>query len=419
MMKRLSRRNTGAQSQESLEKSDIDIEFDILYDMSFDEEDMIVKNLGISFITSLFALIVIMLLLANANSTTETYKEKNIQSLRAKLKLSVQEKIQKQFQFTIADEFEGEFEKKQLIVAPILGLGNRLRTMKDFFVLEKCTKIKRMYDISMYWPKTEDLNADFSDLFSKPIIKQVDLQEILNSKSFVIVTQYSTSVTTDSIEKALRHDVKGKVRFVSNLKRLKFETLQALSKEFEAILILSGWGLSLRSVSESCAKTKEFQFYNSTSPSREVGKIIFPLLKELQELNREKRKLVGIHIRQSDLIKHLDYAKKTASAQQSLTILEQKLKFGDVVFISSDEMKGALVIASKLDKLGYKVLYITDENKYLLNGGPNRNTKSGMQFAVADMLLLAYCDVIWANSRKSSFAKIAVKMSGTKINYII
>ena len=91
----------------------------------------------------------------------------------------------------------------KIVVVPILGLGNRINTLRMLAVTLQCSDLISLdFELLIHWPKNEDCNADYYKLFKSPIMPILNttlMQERIQSDKYIVLTHTGKYATYEKL----------------------------------------------------------------------------------------------------------------------------------------------------------------------------------------------------------------------------
>lgn len=311
-------------------------------------------------------------------------------------------------------------KQQTLVFVPLLGLGNRLRALKTFRVTQLCSDFYAFsqspyFDTKIFWPQTGDLNADYEDLFSSPKLDMFNISQVSSSSSFIILVRKYPDFTEDYFTKYLGVRARGHVRRYKTLWNMDMQILvKRYINRYDYVFIASAWDVYIRNnLVLNCQPFERDElrekFISNLKPSLPVQGKLQTFWKIKSQLPQGR--LIGIHMRFKDIRVFRDGQLRTAPVNASIHVLKQHMNSSDSLFISTDSKE-----------ILHEFVEAFPSNKVFFNtfdGVDGRDSLEGMQNGLADMFSLAYCDMLWANSKESTFVRTAGEISQKEVLQIL
>lgn len=276
-------------------------------------------------------------------------------------------------------------KKRQIILIPAGGLGNRMRAIASGVALAN----KTGRALKIIWQKDNGLAAEFSDLFSADNLpfdfKQVSglmysfIYDVPRKKNLYLTTLTSL------------FDRRSRIHHISNKENnyLFDQPLEdKINNQKRDVIILSG--------------SQFYPFPDSLlrsifRPHAEVRKVIENIL-------CNQKPFVGMHIRRTDNLQ---------SIQQSpidlfKSVIEKELK---------EDRTVKIYVASDSDEVKNDLKTIYGDSVITNNNTADRSSLSGMREGLAEMLILASCKQIYG-SFWSSFSEISSMIGGVPLTIL-
>lgn len=262
---------------------------------------------------------------------------------------------------------------KSIAIIPYAGLGNRMRAIASGIYISQQLNTKA----TIYWNKTTDCYANFSDLFKPIILKNVCLEE---NHSFLFKLPRKQNLYLPKLFQKVVFD-----QCVYNFNKNKngniFDTINT--------------------------KTSKILFLTCHSMANHYD--LQKIFKPNERLETEIKKItsqfsgdtIGIHIRRTDNINSI----KLSSNEAFKNRIDYEIKKNPNVrfYLASDNLSIKEEFVQQ-----YKERIITYHNL------TNRNTLDGMIFAASELFCLSKTKKI-IGSAYSSYSEIAAELGGIKL----
>ncbi len=282
-----------------------------------------------------------------------------------------------------------------LVVNPVNGLGNRLRSLASFGVLANELKLP----LYVHWSS----GVGFDDTLLSELIQSNDIN-LVGVEMWKTMKLMSFSIS-DHIEGVCENSVDSlhknkRSYYIDNVLSGKHRQLSVTASNMLA------WAFGSHEVERHINqfRAKYVQYLHSLKPSSLV------LTKSREVLREFSDDVIGVHIRQGDATSDENIWNEMYSLDIVDGVFEYLDSIDSMIFLSTDD---ELILSLFKERYDKRLIYYNKKFAESVYGEP----KKGQLDAMIDLYLLSRSTEVLATS-PSSFAKLAVDMGGIKYKVV-